>query len=162
MLGSWAPTSGESERQEVWGHTRAQWGGWLIFGELLSEKILSHSMKADYRECMEAGVRQTEVQAPTLWLPCCVTLGKSFGLSESHYLGSRDKNICLVLSVVLTNLETKRRYIIRIRIQNTLLYSVALLAWNITQSLKRLKNFFKDYQEKSATPSTRGAVSEEK
>lgn len=52
--------------------------------ELSSEEILSYSVGADCRENVDAGLREIYVQAPNLWLPACVTLGKSSGLSESH------------------------------------------------------------------------------
>ena len=52
--------------------------------ELSWEEILSYSVGADCRESLDAGLRGVHVQAPGLWLPACVTLGKSSSLSESH------------------------------------------------------------------------------
>ena len=65
-------------------HRELSGGLILRCGELSSEEILSYSVGADCRENVDAGLRGVYVQAPDLWLPACVTLGKSSGLSESH------------------------------------------------------------------------------
>lgn len=65
-------------------HRELSGGLMLRCRELSWEEILSYSVGADCRANLDAGLTGVYVLAPGLWLPACVTLGKSSGLSESH------------------------------------------------------------------------------